>query len=158
KKQTAVAKANVEVRADFAFSNVNALPAADPQSLTTSEDSTLPLTLTGSDPDGDPLTFSVMRYPQHGTLTGSAPDLQYKPDHDWNGTDTLEFVTSDGVATSQRATVTIGVTPVNDDPVANEDRFATTTGVALRIPVSTLLANDTDVDGDTLTLTGVEQI
>ena len=153
--KTVVAKAGVEVRADFAFSTANVPPAATPQSVSTDEDTNLPVTLAGTDADGDPLGFTVMKYPKHGTLQGSAPELAYKPDQDWNGTDSFEFVANDGAANSERAAVTIDVKPVNDPPWAIDDQLETTVGVPLHIPAATLTANDEERDGDALTITKV---
>ena len=55
-----------------------ASPTADDQSLTTGEDTPLAVTLTGSDPETDPLTFNVGT-PANGTLSGTPPNLTYTP-------------------------------------------------------------------------------
>jgi hypothetical protein len=48
----------------------NTPPAADPQpAVTTPEDTPKQIKLTGSDADGDPLTFSIVTPPQHGDLS-----------------------------------------------------------------------------------------
>ncbi len=93
-------------------------PTADGQDLTTAEDVPLPLTLTGSDPDGDPLTFAIVDPPAHGSLVGTAPALVYTPAADYNGPDVFTFVASDGRVISEPATVTLSVTEVNDPPSA----------------------------------------
>ena len=49
---------------------VNDAPTADAQSLSTDEDTSLSITLTGSDLEGSALTFGVTVQPQHGTLSG----------------------------------------------------------------------------------------
>ena len=124
----------------------NQPPAADPQSVTTAEDSALAITLTGSDPEGDPLTFAIQSGPGHGTLSGTAPDLTYTPAADYSGPDSFAFVANDGHANSAPATVSISVTPVNDAPVADPQSAATERDASLAI---TLTASD--VDGDALT-------
>jgi len=48
-----------------------------------------------------------------------------------------------------------GTTPTNQPPVANTDSATTAQNTALTLEASTLLANDTDADGDSLSLTGV---
>src|ERR671933_723785 len=48
-----------------------------------------------------------------------------------------------------------GTTPTNQPPVANPDSATTAQNTAVTIAASTLLANDTDPNGDTLSLTGV---
>jgi len=97
----------------------NRPPVADLQSVSLSEDSPLAITLTGSDPDGDTLTFTVLTSPSHGSLSGTAPDLVYSPEPNYNGPDSFTFNVSDGALESESATVSITVTPVNDPPVPN---------------------------------------
>ena len=95
----------------------NRAPVADAQSVTTAEDTAAPITLTGSDPDGDSLAYEVVDAPAHGTLTGTAPALTYTPDADYDGPDSFTFTVSDGSLTSAPATVSVTVTPVPDAPV-----------------------------------------
>ena len=51
----------------------NHVPVANAQSVTTPEDTSKTITLTGSDGDNDPLTFNIVTGPQHGTLTAVTP-------------------------------------------------------------------------------------
>ncbi len=105
-------------------------PVADPQDLTTPEDTPLPITVTGSDVDEDPITYGIVNGPSNGTISGFDPDtgdLLYTPNGDYVGPDSFAFEACDpnpahGCA---QATVTIAVTPVNDPPVA-QDQFRTT--------------------------------
>ena len=72
---------------------------------------------------------------------------------DWNGADAALVLAFDGSAYSNTVSLNITVTAVNDDPVAvNDTASMDENGPATDFPV---LANDTDVEGDTLTLTGV---
>jgi PKD repeat protein len=128
----------------------NDAPRADDQSLTTLEDTPLPVTLTGADLDGDPLTFSIVAGPSHGQLTGTAPSLTYTPAASFNGTDHFTFTASDGAAGSNVATVTLTVTPVDDPPVANDQSRTTPEDTPITL---TLTANEPD--GDPLTFTVV---
>jgi hypothetical protein len=89
--------------------NVNQAPTADDQSVTTDEDTGVGITLTGSDPDGDAVSFSVVDNPTNGSLSGSAPDVTYTPDTGYSGSDSFSFTVSDGVLTSGAATVSITV-------------------------------------------------
>ena len=130
----------------------NPLPTAEPQSVTTDEDTAVAITLTGSDPEGEPITFSVQSGPSHGTLSGTAPNLIYTPAANYNGADSLTFVVNDGHANSAPATVSITVNPVNDAPVANPQSVSTEQDT----PVGITLAGS-DVDGDALTYTVVTQ-
>ena len=129
---------------------VNSAPVADPQLATTDEDTAVLITLTGSDVDGDPLTYQVTTGPTNGTLTGTAPVLTYTPAADWYGTDTLTFTVNDGTVDSTPATVTITVNPVNDPPVAVDDSATTEEDTA--VTTDNVLANDTDVDEDILSV------
>jgi PKD repeat protein len=125
---------------------VNDPPQANDQALSTPEDTPVPVTLTGSDVDGDLLTFTVVSGPSHGQLTGAAPGLTYTPAPNFNGSDSFTFKAGDGTADSNVATVTITVTPVDDPPVANNQSLTTPEDTPLPV---TLTADE--VDGDPLT-------
>jgi len=100
---------------------VNDPPMANNVGVTIQEDTLVPITLAGSDIDGDPLTYSVVTGPIHGRLDGTPPNLIYKPEANFNGSDSFTFRVNDGTADSDVATVSITVTPVNDPPVAGYD-------------------------------------
>lgn len=129
---------------------VNDTPVADDDAATGAEDTfTSIAVLDGdSDADGNPLSVKDLAQPAHGTTAIAADGtITYVPAADWNGTDTFTYSVSDGVSTSSPATVTVTVRPVNDAPVAVADTASTGPDTATVVPV---LANDTDVDGDTL--------
>ena len=63
---------------------------------------------------------------------------------------------SDGNGGTDTATVTVNVSPVNDGPDAVNDSFSTNEDAALNLTAAQLLTNDTDLDGDTLTVTSVD--
>src|SRR5205823_4787533 len=130
---------------------VNDAPVANAQSVTTAEDTAAAITLTGSDVDGDALTYVVATQPAHGTLTGTAPNLTYTPAANYNGPDSFTFKANDGTVDSSAAIVSITVTAVNDPPVAANDSYAATEDTVLTIAAPGVLANDSDVDGDPLT-------
>ncbi len=125
--------------------SVNYAPTADPQSVSTAEDTALDITLTGSDPDDDPLTYSVVSGPNHGTLSGVAPNLTYTPTADYNGPDAFAFVVNDGLAASDPAVVDITVLAVSDAPVADPQSVSTAEDTALGI-----ILTGSDPDGDPL--------
>jgi hypothetical protein len=87
-------------------------------SFTGPEDTPIPVTLSGYDPDGklDSLSFQVVTPPSHGAVQGVEPNRVYKPDPDYNGVDTFSFAAYDGKFLSASQTVTVTVTPVNDAP------------------------------------------
>ncbi|HWO73652.1 MAG TPA: S8 family serine peptidase [Dehalococcoidia bacterium] len=133
------------------YGSTNTPPVADSQSVSTPEDTPVAITLTASDADGDPLTYTVVSGPNKGSLSGTAPNLTYTPGPDYAGSDSFTFKVSDGTADSNVATVSITVNPVNDLPVAANDSYDATAGVALNVPAPGVLANDNDADLDTLT-------
>jgi hypothetical protein len=132
--------------------SLNDAPVATARSLSTPEDTQLPVTLTGSDADGDPLTFAVASQPAHGTLTGTPPNLTYTPALNYHGPDSFTFTASDGTATSAPATLSITVTPVNDAPVATARSLTTQEDRALPVTLT-----GSDVDGDPLTFAVASQ-
>jgi hypothetical protein len=91
------------------ISPVNDLPVAYAQSVTLDEDTSTGIILTGNDPDGDPLIFSVVTQPVNGTLSGTAPNLTYTPYANYYGLDSFTFLVNDGVANSNIATVSITI-------------------------------------------------
>jgi hypothetical protein len=84
---------------------VNRPPVAFASSLAVPEDTPLNIVLAGTDPDNDPITYSVVRAPGKGSLSGTAPNLRYTPSADLNGTDSFTFRVFDGTAYSAAATV-----------------------------------------------------
>ena len=77
--------------------------------------------------------------------------LEYTPNENFNGVETLTYSISDGNGGTDTATVTITVNPVNDDPEAVDDSYTTDEDTVLSIAPAGVLANDSDLDGDTLT-------
>ncbi|UOG93249.1 MAG: Ig-like domain-containing protein [Candidatus Thiothrix sulfatifontis] len=107
-----------------------------------------------SDIDGDTVTINTtpVTDPTNGSvLINPNGSYIYTPDQDFHGTDSFEYEVSDGKGGTDTATVTITVNPVNDNPVAVNDSATTAEDVVLH--GSTILINDSDVDGNTLTAT-----
>jgi VCBS repeat-containing protein len=135
----------------------NQAPTAKPDAYSTAEDTTLTVAAPGvlgndTDPDGNPLTATVVTGPGHGTLTLNANGgFTYTPAANFNGTDSFTYRASDGSLTSDPATVTITVTPVNDPPAATDDAYSTAEDTPLNVAAPGVLANDTDLDSSTLT-------
>jgi VCBS repeat-containing protein len=140
---------------------VNHAPVANADSYTVDEDATLTVpALLGvlandTDEDNDDLSAAVVGSTTDGDVTlNSDGSFTYQPNANFNGTDSFTYVASDGTDDSNEATVSITVSAVNDDPVASDDTASTTEGTP--VPIS-VLANDSDVDGDTITVTSVTQ-
>jgi hypothetical protein len=132
---------------------INDRPTATPQAVPTVEDTSIDITLAGSDVDGDSLTFRIGRGPSHGTLSNSTgARVTYSPDRDFTGTDSFTFTASDGPLASVAATVDLNVAAADDPPVAmsfarpiNED-----------VPGQVILVGS-DVDGDPLSYAVTQQ-
>ncbi|MHB0988298.1 MAG: tandem-95 repeat protein [Bellilinea sp.] len=91
---------------------VNDAPVANDQSVGTPYQTDMAITLTMSDVDGgSPVTWTMIDAPQHGSLTGAAPNLTYTPNGGYSGSDSFTFKVNDGAADSNVATVTITVAP-----------------------------------------------
>lgn len=125
----------------------NQPPVADDQSVSTDQNTPVAITLTGSDPDGDLLTYSVVTTPSHGSLTGSAPDLTYSPTADYTGPDTFTFRVSDGELDSNIATVGITVNPPGGGTGAIAGKVRNSTGRG--IYQATVSVKDTDLSART---------
>ncbi|MBD2415418.1 hypothetical protein FACHB389_18780 [Nostoc calcicola FACHB-389] len=136
---------------------------------TTNEDTTVTILATNilggyTDVDGDTLTISDFTNPTNGTLTlnnNSTPDnpsddfFIYTPNANFNGTDSFNFTVSDVNGGNTTGTFNLKVLPVNDAPVAVNDTLTAGFNTPVTILASTLLANDTDINGNNLSITGV---
>ncbi|WP_194163481.1 tandem-95 repeat protein [Mycolicibacterium sp. P1-5] len=128
--------------------------------LTTAEDTAVSVstaTLVGndSDPDGDTLTVTGVSAPAHGSAVLSGATVTYTPNQNFAGADSFTYSVADGHGGTATGTVGVTVTPVNDAPVAGSDTVTTAEDTAVGVTAVTLLGNDSDADGDTLTVTGV---
>ncbi len=143
----ASASANLQIT----ISPTNDAPVANPDSITIAEDAqgTLINVLSNdTDIDGDSLNVSsVVSDIGNAAILNNL--IQYTPSADENGTATITYSLTDGIA-STTGTLTVTITPVNDAPVANPDTAtiledASTTNI-------NVLSNDTDIDNDTLSI------
>ena len=136
----------------------NRAPTASGQSVSTNEDIAKVITLAGSDPDGDALTFTIVTPPAKGVL--SAPgvvscsgtpsnctrNITYTPTSNLNGPDSFTFKVNDGTVDSGvNGTVTITINAVNDAPVATAKPYFGQANMRIVIPAGPgLLAGATD--------------
>ncbi len=102
--------------AQFVLPNVR--PFASSQVIVMSEDTARTITLSGSDPDGQTMTYSLLSAPAHGTLTGTLPSLSYRPVTNYFGADSFTFQVTDGMTNSLPATVSLVITQVQDVAIA----------------------------------------
>ncbi|MDY8149782.1 tandem-95 repeat protein [Vibrio sp. PBL-C16] len=134
--------------------NFTVAPVADivADKATVVEDTPTIIKVLGNDTfEGDDKVVSLdtNNGPANGTVSVN-PDgsITYTPNDNYHGTDSFTYiVTSGGV--SESTTVNVDVTPVNDAPVANDDAATTQEDTTVTIDV---LPNDTDIDGDTLSI------
>jgi VCBS repeat-containing protein len=138
---------------------VNDPPAANPETAVTAEDTpitvlTSTLLANDTDVDGDVLTVTGVNKAVNGSVVISDGSLIFTPSANFNGEASFEYAVSDGNGGTDTTTVTITVTPVNDVPNVVNDVASTEEDVPVTIQV---LANDSDVDDDTLSISGVTQ-
>ncbi len=108
-----------------------------------------------SDADNDNLTITIIDPPVNGQVVVSANNTIYTPNTDFIGSDTLTYKISDGNGGTDTAKVTITVTQApNNAPDAVEDVAAVDFDKTVLVDV---LANDTDPDGDTLSVQSIVQ-
>jgi hypothetical protein len=120
---------------------IDDFPVAVPQSISTAEDQSIPVTLTATDIDGGSIFWRIDTLPANGTLSGEAPNLVYTPNPNFHGSDSFTFR-----ADFSTATVSIQVNAVNDAPVANNSNVTT----SYNNPVAIALTGS-DVDSAGLT-------
>ena len=119
-------------------------PTASDDTLTTAEDTQTSGTLNATDPNSDPLTFSIVTNGTLGVATIINPStgaFTYTPAANVYGSDAFTFKANDGTTDSNVATVSITVSPVNDAPVASNGTLTTSQGTAAS---GTLAAADVD--------------
>ncbi|TSC90080.1 MAG: Cna protein B-type protein [Microgenomates group bacterium Gr01-1014_5] len=149
----------VSQNTSFIVREHNQSPVADNVAVSTDEDTNLTITLTGSDADlpANTLTFSLVSTPTNGILSALDDNNQvvYTPNINFNGKDSFVFKVSDGNTKDTMAVVSITVNPVNDAPTAVADTITTIKNTTIVVPVSTLLVNDSDIEGDQLSFVTV---
>src|SRR5262249_39696556 len=112
------------------------------------------LRINDSDAENSPLTIILVSGPAHGTLSLNVDgSFKYTPAANYNGADSFTYKVSDGTTESNVATVSLTVNPVNDFPTAHNDAYSVAEDNVLTVAAPGVLANDSDVDGDSLTAT-----
>jgi CshA-type fibril repeat protein len=133
---------------------VNDAPEAVDDATSTLEDVpvVVPVLTNDSDLDGDAMIVVAAGNGAFGTASTDGTTVTYMPAPHAYGTDTLTYQISDGKGGYDEAVVTIEVISVNDPPAAVDDIAMTDEDTAVTIDV---LANDSDTEGDPLTVTSV---
>ena len=137
-------------------SNITPTPANDTD--TTPEDQALTTSVltNDTDPDGDALTVVAVASSTLGLtpVINANGAIAYTPPLNFHGSDSYAYTVRDPAGNEATATVTITITPVNDPPQAVNDSATTAEDTPAVIAVRT---NDSDIDGDTLSVTAVTQ-
>ncbi len=89
----------------------NLPPVANPQTVNVLVNHSATITLTATDPNGDPLAYAVVNSPTNGILSGSPPNLVYTPNTNYAGSDAFTFEANDGITNSLPALVSLNVVP-----------------------------------------------
>ena len=162
---------NADGRADLAIANglddtvsvfyglFLGTPTPEDDSVTTPQDTpvgTADVLANDTDPDGDTLSIVSFTQGSHGTVDHhGGGSFTYTPDAGWNGSDSFDYTVIDGNGGWATATVNVTVTPVEHAPVAEDDSLTT----AEDTPATTgnVLTNDSDADGDPLSIVSFTQ-
>lgn len=138
----------------------NAEPTAAADSFTVEQDSantSFAVLSNDTDSDGDTLTISgVSGFSAGGSASFGATNVVYTPAAGFSGTETFSYEVSDGNGGTSSAVVTVTVNailPPNTAPVASDDSF--TVDQDSGATLFAVLSNDSDADGDTLSISGV---
>jgi hypothetical protein len=134
---------------------VNQPPTATDQAVEVREGRAMAVALSGTDPDGDRLTFSIASGPAHGTVTGSGASRSYHPNAGYTGRDSFAFKVDDGRGGHDTATVSITI-QADQAPAVT-----TSTGSTPYTEDAPAVAVDPDVtvsDGDDATLDGASVV
>ncbi len=145
---------------------VNDAPAASNDSASTAEEAPVAIDVRGNDTDIDGDSVTVTRVNStpiasgetvavaNGTVTLQANgELLFSPAADFAGTSSFDYQISDPSGLTATATVSVNVSNTNDNPVAIDDSITTNEDQTV---ILNLLGNDTDVDGDTLTVGSID--
>ncbi len=140
-----------KVDSDPATVTINVTPVNDPpvafdQLINIAPGETVAITLTGDDPDGDPLDYAVFGTPDGGTLSGTPPTLSYTANDGFIGTDTIAFSVTDSAGSDSDLAFVDIVVAIPDDPPVAESASVTTSE---NTPVAITLVGS-DPNGDTL--------
>ncbi len=133
-------------------------PVAKDDTVPTPKDTPVTIEVAGNDtdPDGDTLSKpEIVTQPESGTVTvDDDGNIVFTPDEGTEGDVTFTYKVCDESGACDEATVTIKVGDDNKLPDAKSDTETAIAGLPVTIDV---LANDTDPDGDDLTLDSVTQ-
>ena len=129
----------------IAIESVNDAPIAKSIQVETNEETDVSITLSGSDIENNPLTYTIITQPIHGVLSGHLPHVIYTPDINFDQIEQFTYYVFDGQTASQPAQVFIKVNRINDQPVALDSYLEVLANNDLQ---GTMLAEDPDTNDD----------
>jgi len=137
------------------FADVDNTAGDDAESV--DEDQSVTFNVMDNDNIVDGGTLTAVTQPENGNVSfNDDGTVTYEPDENFNGSDTFTYTVTDEDGETVTATVTMTVDPVNDKPVVGTiDLDDGTEYEPYVLSESDLLANATDVDGDSLSVTGI---
>jgi hypothetical protein len=102
----------------------NQRPTADSKSVTTNINTPVNITLSGNDPDGDPITFNIVDQPSHGQLSSISSQnvVRYTPNAGYSGDDSFTYIAKDSKGTPSINKATVSITLSSTDAGTN-DKF-----------------------------------
>ena len=151
---------------------VNDAPTTNNVTATGLEDKEVKVTLSGADIDGTVTAFKISSVPANGVFKDAGGNVlsagsivaaisgqavvSFTPKADFSGDVTFQYAAKDnaGLYDASPATGKISITAVNDAPTAVNDTTSVTAGQSVKL--TSLLSNDTDPDGDKLSITSVQ--
>jgi hypothetical protein len=138
----------------FTVTNVNRAPSAVADVATVLEDGFVVVSVLANDNDvdGDVFNISAVTQGASGSVVNFGRNVTYTPTANFCGSDVFTYTATDNNSASDTASVAVTVTCVNDLPIASDDSVSMIEDGSVVIDV---LANDSDVDGDALTVAGV---
>ena len=130
----------------------NGAPIVGDDTASTDEDTPVTIDVLSNDvdPEGTDLTVVSATSPNGDVVINADGTITFTPSDNFNGDTTISYTVEDEDGEQSTGTVSVSVAPVNDDPVATDDTATTDYLTPVTVAV---LGNDTDVDGDDLTVT-----
>ena len=126
-------------------------PVSQDMSASTAEDTAINITLAGSDPEGESLTYTILEV-NNATVTLNGNVANYAPDANFNGTDTFTYYANDGTTDSNVATVTMTISAEDDNPNTQNAAATTDEEVAVILQLSA-----EEYDGDSYSFAIIDQ-
>ncbi|MBF0452953.1 MAG: hypothetical protein HQK75_19790, partial [Candidatus Magnetomorum sp.] len=131
----------VEVALDLGipklFDTAYDTPVASEKTWSTNENTPISIQLSGKSPENYSLTYQLIQFPAHGTITGQEPDLTYTPEQNFYGVDYIRFIVNDGHSDSEPGQVTIYVERPSTYPLellSNQEGQVKINNTLLQIP------------------------